>query len=210
MPRILLTTDKIGENIKIKYETDELNALRMMGRRGSVSATLYLRIGLTRGIIREAMTNLTSRRARQVALGGIICATRFKYFERAGLLKTTCGKCGAEDNFQHLLSCADLTFPEPSGDSEPTVAFLVDLAHRACAIHEGIPIPRRPKESEEIELSFTSSAREQGANEEAELSFTASESGGRRRGEDVGRMERPAGDKKCNEPRRHTHLVVRV
>ena len=168
---------KSGKNIKIKYETDELNALRMLSQGGSVSATLYLRMGLTRGVIKEAMTNLTSRRVWQVTLGGIMCATRFKYFEGGGLLKTMFGKCGEEGNFRHLLSCTSLTMPEPSGDSELFGSFLVDLAHRASDIHAGIPIPRRPIESEEIELSFNPNLREQEAGGEAELSLTVSESG---------------------------------
>ena len=63
MPRIPLTTDEIGETVKIKYETGELDALRMMSQCGSVSATLYLRMVLTRDIIKEAMPNLTDTRA---------------------------------------------------------------------------------------------------------------------------------------------------
>ena len=131
--------------------------------------------GLTRDIIKEAMANLADRRAWQVTQGGIACPTRLKFFEGGGLRRTRCGRCGAEDSFQRLLHCTGLILPEPSSGSEATVAFLVDLAHRASAIHKGIPIRRRPSEAEEIERTPVSDADDQETDEGDELSLTAPE-----------------------------------
>ena len=128
MPRVPLMSDEIGELIRIGYEADELCAMRMMGERGSVSCGLYTRMGLTRDVVREAFAELSDCRARQVVLASIICATRFKYFEDGGPLRTTCGKCGEEDGFDHLLACERLAVPRPVKDPEPTAAFLVELA----------------------------------------------------------------------------------
>ena len=103
MPRVPFAQDQIGEMARIKYETDELCFLRLLGDRGLVASALCKRMGLARGAIREAFAELADYRARQVVPGSIIWATRFKCFENGALLRTTCGKGGEEGNFDHLL-----------------------------------------------------------------------------------------------------------
>ena len=78
MPRVPFAQDQIGEMARIKYETDALCFLRLMGDRGLVASALYKSMGLARGAIREAFAELADYRARQVVPGSIICATRFK------------------------------------------------------------------------------------------------------------------------------------
>ena len=147
----------------------------MMSKCGSVSCGVYVHMGLTRDIIKEAMAELAHRRTWQVELGGIIRATRFKYFEGRDLIPTTCGKCGQEDNFRHLLACFGLTTPVPSTNSESTIEVLAELARRAGAIHAGTPIPRRPTEAGEIELSQYPTPSERAEYEEYDLDLTGSE-----------------------------------
>ena len=100
-------------------------------------------LGLTRNTIRQALAQLESCRSKQVILSSILRATRFKYYEGGKLLKTSCARCGREDNFRHLLECARLFAPVPSVSTEEMITFLVELATKAHEINKGIPIPRR-------------------------------------------------------------------
>ena len=142
LPRTPLTTDEVGETLKINHEKDELRAPRLMDSHGSAPCVLYIRLGLPRATTAMAFDALAGRRATQVVVGGVLWATRFKYFEQGGLLPTTCSRCGSEDGFDDLLRCAASSAPVPGADPEPTVASMVELARRAAAIHKGLPIPR--------------------------------------------------------------------
>ena len=143
IPLIPLTADELKNEIKIRYETDELKAVQMLKGEASKASAIVLELGLTRDIVRQALARLEHDRAKQVVLCSILCATRFKYYEGGDLLNTSCAKCGKEDNFKHLLKCADLTAPAPRKNPEETINFLVELASRAQQIHNGIPIPIR-------------------------------------------------------------------
>ena len=92
----------------IRYETDELAALRILRNSASVSSDIYLRLGVTRATIKEALRGLADSRETQVVLCGILFATRFKYFEEGVLLRTECQRCRERDSFDHLLQCTGM------------------------------------------------------------------------------------------------------
>ena len=87
--------------------------------------------------------------------------------DRREIPRTTCRKCGAEDGFEHLLSCAGLEVPERTGGPAPTIECLVELARSAYRINPGRPDPRRPPAEIELDLDPPSG----GETELAELSF---------------------------------------
>ena len=153
MARIPLTAEEIREAMRIRYETDELIGIGLLSNRGSWSAKGYIRLGLTRHIIREALSGLEGSRVLQTTLCGIICGTRFKYFEAGALLPTTCMRCGRIDGLEHLMGCVGLWPPEPSRDEAPMVEFLMELARRASRVHNGIPVPWREQTEGDLELS---------------------------------------------------------
>ena len=129
----------------------------------SVSSAIYLRLGLTREVTREALAELADARKTQVGLCSVICATRFKIFEGGILLRTQCQKCHGVDSFDHSLDCARTPpIPSPGEDSEPTVVFSVDLARRAAEFNTGIPIPWREKVAGDISLRMDTSGEEGG------------------------------------------------
>ena len=138
-----MTSDELKNAIKIRYEIDELCALKLLRGEASQSTEIILTLGLTREIIRQALSRLEHDRAKQVVLSSILCATRFKYYESGELLATSCARCGEEDSFTHLLHCAGMRAPAPKTDPEEIIEFLTILTHRAHEINAGLPIPRR-------------------------------------------------------------------
>ena len=164
MARIPLTNEEVQELVRIRYESDELAAIRMLRECQSVSSGIYLRLGLTRVVISETLKELAEcekARETQVVLCGIICATRFKFYEEGDLLATECKKCGEEDSFDHLLGCAQMPpVPIPGDDMEPTVQFLVELAKKARGINAGLPVPRRPILAEDVSPDVEAPAEE--------------------------------------------------
>ena len=175
-PRIPLTKEEVKDIIKTRYEIDEWATVRMLKQRSSKSAAVMVQLGLTRDVIRQALQQLEGSRPLQVTLCTIICATRFKYFEKNKIFPTTCKKCGAEDSFDHLVLCAGLSRPAPSLVVEHIVAFLVDLARAAHQINPGLPVPRCTTESVRCEEQIgvpTSPGEEQQHLELDELSLTS-------------------------------------
>ena len=150
--RIPLTKDEITNLITIKYEEDELKAIKILDNANSASGGIFQQIGLTRHIIKQALNELSHSRKHQTALCGIICATRFKYAMPGGLFSTICKKCGHLDSLSHLLKCVNLTIPPSSEDIEPTVQFLKTLAIRARNINFAAPIPLFPVLATDFEL----------------------------------------------------------
>ena len=172
------TNDKVKDALQLRYEQDELGALGMLGLPGSVSCAIFVEVGLTRSVVRAALAELEGCRAHQTALCGILCATRFKYGEEGELLPTTCGKCSAEDGFEHLVACVGLVLPEPSLGPTPTVAFPVKLAESAHQVHAGIPIPRRRATQREVELEMSRIDTSKQPSEPVEISLSGELSDG--------------------------------
>ena len=68
LARIPLTKDEVKEAGRIWYESGELAGIGMLGVRGSVSAMGYLKLGLTRDILREALAKTGGSRILQTTL----------------------------------------------------------------------------------------------------------------------------------------------
>ena len=98
LARILLTTEELKVAIRMRYESDELTAIRLLRFQESAFCATYIFLGLPRHVIREALSALACSRAQQVASRGTLCATRFKFSEDGGPLPTTRVKCGAKDS----------------------------------------------------------------------------------------------------------------
>ena len=77
--RIPLSGEEVNNLITIKYEGDELHAIKTVEKGCSVSGKIFQRAGSTRHIIRQALSSLAQCREEQATLRGIICATRFEY-----------------------------------------------------------------------------------------------------------------------------------
>ena len=113
IPHTPITVDELKNAIKVRREIDELHAIKMLRREDSQASEISLELGLTREIIRQALSQRERDRAKQVVLCSILRATRFKFYESGDVLKTSCAKCGEEDNFRHLLQRVALPAPTP-------------------------------------------------------------------------------------------------
>ena len=165
--RIPLTSEEVKERVKQRYEKDEAAMLPMLCARGSVSGSIYMSMGLTRAVIREAMERLRHSRPLQVTLGSIVCATRFKFFQGSRLLPTECAYCGQIDSLDHLISCVNIgVLPK---NSDMLVSYLVELVDRAYNVNPGYPRPIRDGEAAELELRFSDGAESAGSQEEGWL-----------------------------------------
>ena len=143
LTRILLTAGEVREALRVRYVADELTASRLLRERVSRSASGFMKMGLTRHIIRDELSELAGSRMQRAALCGIVCATGFKYFEGGGLLPTTRMRCEGMDSLGRLLECTGLQAPPPTGDPDPTEGFLAALARGASKIHTRILAPFR-------------------------------------------------------------------
>ena len=148
--RIPLTSEEVKERVKQRYERDEAKILPLLCGRGSLSGTIFTRLRLTRGIIREVMNELSRSRVLQATFASIVCATRFKFFQGDSLLHTECGYCGQIDSFSHLISCVNIG--EPPQGSADLVGYLAELADRAYNVNPGLPRPILEGGGAELEL----------------------------------------------------------
>ena len=89
-------------------------------------------------------------RALQSTFRSIVCATRFKYFEKGGLLPAQCQYCGCKDRYKHLVECVNIG--KHPGEPEELVEYLVELTSRAYNVNPNLPAPQRRGEGEEEEL----------------------------------------------------------
>ena len=86
--RIPLTHDEIKARVFCQHEKDEAGAIKSLTASASVSGAIFSHFRLDRTIIKEALSRYGHSRALQSTLCSIICATRFKYFEKGHLLST--------------------------------------------------------------------------------------------------------------------------
>ena len=140
LPRIPLTKQETKDMLKKRQEKDEFNILCRLAEMGSGSATIITKLGLTRGIVKEALRELKSVRAAQITLGTVLGATRFRLYQGSRRLATRCGKCRhVEDSFDHMLRCYDLMGEYQTGAN--TVDFLVTMAKKVKLSPPGISLP---------------------------------------------------------------------
>ena len=111
---------------------------------------------LTRKVIKNALKELQATRSHQVTLAGIICATRFKFFEGNHLFPVKCTvspHCQEEDSFSHLLKCTGLSLP-PDGEEDELATSLAVLAKKATVKNPGYPEPIKDVKMGEFEIEF--------------------------------------------------------
>ena len=152
---------------------------------GSESCRIYKKLKPSRGRRKKAFLRLSFSRRLQTVLSGIVCATRFKYYEGDEKLDTQCqnGKCGQVDSFEHLLQCSGIGEPpdipvnmdceEDEDECEELLEYLEKLAVKAGETHSGLPVPIRRCVEEELELFSVISRQEEGS--EGEVSDLALE-----------------------------------
>ena len=101
-----------------------------------------------------------------MALRSLICATRFKYYDRKGaLLPVTCPFCQEVDSFGHLLKCVMIqSIPR---EEEGLVTFLKQLARILEPVNKALPQPIHPLMADEVTLGWLGSS-----DEELSLSLT--------------------------------------
>ena len=91
MRRMPLTNEELKEQLKVRYEINELKAIPLIGGEGSVACAIDGRLGLSRGAAGLALEELADARAWQVALCSILCAARFRCLVGGRLRRTSCG-----------------------------------------------------------------------------------------------------------------------
>ena len=92
--RVPLTKEAISKIVNIRYEEDELKAIKTRGHGCSAPGGIFRKIGLTRHIIQQVFDELSYSRQAQTVLCSVICATRFKYAGEGKLVPTKCRKRG--------------------------------------------------------------------------------------------------------------------
>ena len=155
MARLPWTKEEVKTLLKQDYVDDERQVIDMLKRTGSTACCIYSELRLNRSVIKTSLKELKDNRLYQVALAGILCATRFKYFEGSCRFPVRCqisSSCQEEDSFPHLLKCIGLSIPK-GGDSE-LVTFLTGLAKQATIKNPGLPEPIRDVRMGEFEIEF--------------------------------------------------------
>ena len=84
----------------------------------SVSCGIYLEWELSRERVKYAVRALSYDRMLQVALGGLIGATRFKMLEGRNIANVGCPKCGSKDSWEHSKECCRIAAPSISCDKD--------------------------------------------------------------------------------------------
>ena len=113
LARLPWTTDELKNHLKRGYRDSERGIIGLLAAQGSTSSAIFCQLRLTRESIKEAIRRLQGQRTLQTVLASIICATRFKYFNKQGVLvPVSCvKKCGQAETFDHLLKCNNLRIP---------------------------------------------------------------------------------------------------
>ena len=168
--RIPWTTAELKRHLKRRYREDECAALGILALEGSTASINYCQMGLNRAILKECLRRLHHNRREQVVLANIICATRFKFFQKDGsLLHVQCPNgCGSVDSLDHLLACYKMDALNPEGTFDEKVSFLSSMAIKTTKNCPTLPVPflQSPHEThleaDEISLSVAISVRHQG------------------------------------------------
>ena len=132
MPTVPLTKDEIKGLLNAWQEILGIRTLRELQ---SVSASIITALGLTREVVKCALSILRRRHDAQVNLIGVLCATRFKAMFQGVVIPTFCpntyrgGSCNAEDTFAHMLTCYNLKYEGQKGLE--ALDFLLEMAKRA-------------------------------------------------------------------------------
>ena len=94
LTRLPWTVEEAKAHLGRRYEYDEKNFTNRMQGEGSIASRILGHFQLTRTIVKSAFNSMRFKRAAQVVLGGLVCATRFKYHDEGGnLLPALCPFC---------------------------------------------------------------------------------------------------------------------
>ena len=146
LPGIPMSRNELKQALKVQQETDELTVLRLLETLDSESATVLLRLDLTRDIIAAALAQLQHDHPAQVNLLSILGGSRFKYAIHGVLVPTRCPNilfgrpCNKEDSYLHLLECYSLQTEERPGVA--AIKFPGLMARRTVTNRPGVPTPR--------------------------------------------------------------------
>ena len=111
LARLPWNMEETQVHVQHRYREDEAEFLQRLEMVDSHACRIHAKLRLGRAVIKHAMRSLKHTRIRQVTLGSIICATRFRHYDPSGvLLPTFCSVCrAAPDTLEHLLECTGLT-----------------------------------------------------------------------------------------------------
>ena len=168
--RIPWTETETKQLLKKTYAEDEKTAILLLRDAGSTACSIYSEMRLSRDIVKSIFKELRYSRFQQVTLAGIICATRFKFFEGDQKFPVKCvvsPNCNEIDSFPHLLKCTKLSIPPESEGEEALMRFLVRMVERATVGNPGFPDPIRSVMDGEIEINLPPSP----IRSEGEISF---------------------------------------
>ena len=123
--------------------------MRALGELGSEAGRIFGLLGLGRPLVRRTLDSLKDSRVDQVTVCSIICATRFKFYDRGTpntLRPTSCPVCNRNriDSFDHLVECTGLRNIPRNAEFIPD--YLRELAQRARRSNPGYPLKYTPDE----------------------------------------------------------------
>ena len=158
--RIPWNKEELKSHLESRYRRDEKIFMELLRKEGSVACEVFWHFGLDRNVVKRTLKSLQAHRPAQVALGSLVCATRFKYYDAEGqLLQVRCPFCGERDSFKHLLECRQVSIPPQ--DRELLIEFLRKLALRLVTKNPGRPDPVWPALSSEVLLGWEGSSSEE-------------------------------------------------
>ena len=142
--------------MKRKYSEDERKAIGLLANEGSRACTNYCQMGLNRAVIKAVIKTLHFNRRWQVNLASIICATRFKFFNKHGRLPPVAcpNGCGEADSLAHMKLCYGLSLPDSEDSFQEKIRTLKRAAIMTARNSPLIPVPLNTTMSNEGELSL--------------------------------------------------------
>ena len=144
----------------------EREIIGVLEKEGSMASGVFCTLRLTRASVKEVLRWLQGRRQEQVALARVLCATRFKSFNKEGNLEAVaCPRgCGNIDTLEHMLECNGLLVPKETAPIEDWLTLLWKMAKVAKLGDKAIPLPwqsRSPVGDGEDEISLNVNEEEE-------------------------------------------------
>ena len=98
MARAPWTVEELGERLTPRYESDERRFCGALQVGGSLACRVYDTLGLDRSLLKVFLRRLQADRRYRAVLCGVVCASRFKFFEASRLLPGDLIQCSAVGN----------------------------------------------------------------------------------------------------------------
>ena len=147
---------------KQRRQLDEQKAIDLLAGEGSQASIGYRHLGLNRALIKAVLKKLGANRRWQVNFANIVCATRYKYFNKQGeVLQVKCpNNCGQPDSLWHMIECYGLQIPTEHSTFPDKVHLLKKMAVRTAKNCPLLPMPIETAEAEGAEIELDSLATE--------------------------------------------------